>query len=201
MGNRSRSRFQPRVDHKTRLELIEFCEVSRPLLRTRPRLSRPLRMFRFRNVSVANSKTVGLTPLKPRSCEIRDRGVFSCANRDITAKHTQYHESPQRVASSTRHSVGTGCHKQRQPRCPDCAWMERSNAQSLCLSTETIPSGYVPRPTHSVGCQFSKKASKKLIAGLYVSDNPGITPAHRQSRGNVGVARLSHFPRPRLKRL
>ena len=55
-------------------------------------------MIRIRNVSPRISKTVGFSPLKPRSREIRDPGVFSCAHPEPHALARNYRQSPQRVA-------------------------------------------------------------------------------------------------------
>ena len=56
-------------------------------------------MIRIRNVSPRISTTVRFSPLEPRSREIRDPGVFSCAHLDPRASARNYRHTPQRVAS------------------------------------------------------------------------------------------------------
>ena len=55
-------------------------------------------MIRIRNVSPRISKAVGFTPLEPRSREMRDPGVFSCAHPEPHVLARKYRQSPQRVA-------------------------------------------------------------------------------------------------------
>ena len=105
-------------------------------------LSHPPRQFRTGDLRNSISQPASPAPLKPHGCEIRDRGVFSCADKETTAIPSQYRESPQQVATCPPTSVNGELDPKRHGAPAPRSRFGPPNPETLGFRPETTRPGY-----------------------------------------------------------